>query len=135
MAVNAWFVAILPVLLALVGLGLDGGQVVVARAEVQAVADAAARGAASQLDTRVSSPLRAETGSPAELDVAAADGVARAYVAMQGARLVDIRADQQQVRVRVGRTVPMVFLRIVRLNSLWIEALGVAHPRRSPGGP
>ena len=33
------------------------------------------------------------------------------------------------VTVQVGQTVPMVFLRVLHINSGWIEARGVAHPR------
>lgn len=128
---TVWYVAIMPAFLLLIGLALDGGHLFVVRTEIQAVADGAARAAASQLDTSASSPLRADPTSPARLDTAAADRLARAYAASQGATVLNVTVDQQHVEVGVGRDVPTVFLRIAHRYSFWMEARGVAHPRRN----
>ncbi len=128
---TVWYVAIMPAFLLLIGLALDGGHLFVVRTEIQAVADGAARAAASQLDTSTSSPLRADPTSPARLDTAAADRLARAYAASQGATVLNVTVDQQHVEVDVGRDVPTVFLRIAHRYSFWMEARGVAHPRRN----
>jgi Flp pilus assembly protein TadG len=124
------FVAIgMPLFVSLVGLALDAGHLYAVHADLQAVADAAARAGAAQVDTSGSGPLRSQSGSPPQLDPVAAETAATAYAVYQGVEPVSVVADVQQVAVQVGQTVPMVFLRVLHINSRWIEARGVAHPR------
>lgn len=126
--VAVFFAILLPAFLAVIGLALDGGHLYAEHADLQAVADAAARAGAAAIDTTTSGGLRGETTSPARLDPAVAEARATAYAQYQGVQPLGVVASDAQVTVRVGRTVPTVFLRIVRLNTLWIEARGVAHP-------
>src|SRR2546428_10660582 len=119
----------MPLFVSLVGLALDAGHLYAVHTDLQAVADAAARAGAAQLNTTGGGALRSETGNPPQLDPAAAEAAATAYAVYQGVEPVSVVADVQQVAVHVGQTVPMVFLRVLHINSRWIEARGVAHPR------
>jgi hypothetical protein len=127
--VTVFFALLLPAFVAVVGLALDGGHVYAARADLQAVADAAARAGAGAIDTGAGGSLRSEAGSPPRLDPVLAEQRAAAYAESQGVQPLGVVADEGQVTVRIGRSVPTVFLRVARLNSLWIEARGVAHAR------
>jgi len=125
---TVFLVATMPLFLAVVGLALDGGQMFAQRTELQAIADTSARAGAVQLDT--GRMYREGTGvvflSPAD-----AEATARDYAAYHGvqADAVDVRADDSSVSVHVWRNVPTVFVRVVRINSLTIEAASTAHAR------
>ena len=133
---TVFFALLLPAFVAVVGLALDGGHMYAARTDLQAVADAAARAGAGARDTGAGGSLRGDSGGPPRLDPVLAEQRAAVYAELQGVQPLGVVADEGQVTVRVGRSVPTVFLRIARLNSLWIEARGVAHPRAgvSQGG-
>jgi uncharacterized membrane protein len=119
----------MPIFVSLVGLALDAGHLYAAHTDLQAVADSAARAGAAEIDTSVSGALRSTAGSPPRLNPLAAQVAARDYAVYQGVVPVSVVADEQQVTVLVGETVPMVFLRVLHIDSRWIEAGGVAHPR------
>lgn len=124
----------MPVLLAVVGLALDGGIVFDARRELQNVADTAAHAGATEIDAAHFQ----RTGGALALDARGAVGVAVEYVADynalhrpdQQATLDDVfvmGADRLVVRVsRVART---AFLRVVGVTSVRItaEAAGTAR--------
>lgn len=117
---------LLVVLVTVTGLALDGGQALVARREAQAVADAAARSGAEQLDER---SVRAGD-TPPLLDPTAAYSAAATYVAVQRpGMLATIVANTRQVDVHVSVTIPLTFMRLVGLNGATIEANGTAEPR------
>jgi Flp pilus assembly protein TadG len=117
---------LLVVLVTVTGLALDGGQALVARREAQAVADAAARSGAEQLDER---SVRAGD-TPPRLDPTAAYTAAATYVAIQRpGMLATIVANTRQVDVRISVTIPLTFMRLVGLNGATIEANGTAEPR------
>jgi Flp pilus assembly protein TadG len=124
-----FFALLLPAFLAVIGLALDGGHLYAERADLQAVADSAARAGAAAIDTSAAGGLRDDPASPPQLDSAEAQARAAAYAEYQGVQPLDVVADAGQVTVRVGHSIPTVFLRIVRVNTLWIEARAVAHPR------
>jgi uncharacterized membrane protein len=128
---------VLPLLLAVIGLALDGGVVFDARRELQNVADTAAHAGASEIDL---GHFR-ETGGLA-LDARAAVAVADQHVADYNA----LHPPRQQVTlevasvvgrdrlvVRVSRVARPAFLRIVGVTSVRVtaEAAGTA---RSGGG-
>ncbi len=61
------FVAVaMPLFVSLVGLALDAGHLYAVHTDLQAVADAAARAGAAQLDTTGGGALRSESGNPPE---------------------------------------------------------------------
>jgi Flp pilus assembly protein TadG len=126
---TVFFALMVPVFVSVVGLALDGGRILEKHADLEAVADAAARAGAAAMDTTASGALRADPSSPPTLDPAVAEGAARAYANYQGVVPLDVTANATQVMVHVGQRVPTVFLRVARLDSLWIEARGVAHPQ------
>ena len=127
--VTVFFALMVPVFVAVVGLALDGGRMLEKHADLEAVADAAARAGAAALDTSASGGLRSGASSLPTLNGLAAAEAARAYAEYHGVVPLAVTANETQVMVRVGQSVPTVFLRVARLNSLWIEARGVAHPR------
>jgi Flp pilus assembly protein TadG len=124
-----FFALMLPVFLAVVGLALDGGRILEKHADLEAIADASARAGAAAMDTSASSALRSDPSSPPTLDPGAAEDAAWAYAEYEGAVPLAVTADTSQVTVRVGERVPTVFLRVAHLDSLWIEARGIAHPQ------
>jgi Flp pilus assembly protein TadG len=127
--VTVFFAMLLPVLVAVLGLALDGGRMLEKHADLEAVADAAARAGAAALDTSASSGLRSDPTSPPVLDPAVAEAAARGYAEYQGVVPLAVIANTNQVMVRVGQRVPTVFLRVAHLDSLWIESRGSAHLR------
>src|SRR5260370_41774184 len=92
------FVAVaMPLFLSLVGLALDAGHLYALHTDLQAVADAAARAGAAQLDTTGGGALRSESGNPPQLDPAAAEAAAAADAVYQGGEPGSVVADGQQV--------------------------------------
>jgi Flp pilus assembly protein TadG len=127
--VTVFFALMLPVFLAVVGLALDGGRLLEKHADLEAIADAAARAGAAAMDTSVSGALRRDASSLPTLDPAAAEAAATAYAEYEGVVPLAVTSDSGQVLVRVGERIPTVFLRVVHLDSLWIESRGIAHPQ------
>jgi Flp pilus assembly protein TadG len=121
-------VVLLPVLLGLTGLVADGGQVLVARREVQGLAESAAHAGATQLDTTAA---RANPDQPAPIDPRAAELAAARYLAIQEPGLsATVRADTQQVVVHVtSRPIPMTFLRVAGIMQVQVAADATAEPR------
>src|SRR5437870_4263657 len=106
------FVVMLPFMLALLGLSLDGGQMLVTQRDIQGVAEGAARAGAEQLDQNAA---RNNPTAPAALDPKLTWNAAADYVAAQPPGLsATIDASTTQVRVEVtSGTVPVVFLRAI----------------------
>lgn len=117
----------MPVLLAVVGLALDGGVVFDARRELQNVADTAAHAGATEIDAEHFQ----RTGGALALDAHGAVGIAVEYVADYNALH---RPDQQatiddafvvgpdRLVVRVSRVARTAFLRIVGVTAVRITA-------------
>jgi uncharacterized membrane protein len=95
-------------LLAVLGLVADGGLVFARHRELQAVADAAARAGAAQLDEGV---YRASNGRIAQLDPARARQAARAYLQASGFDgHAEVSADLGSARVTLTQAMrPPVF--------------------------
>ena len=121
-------VVLLPVLLALIGLVADGGEVLVARREVQGLAQSAAHAGAAELDTQAA---RANPDRPAPLDPRAAELAAAQYIAIQEPGLTaTVRADGEHVVVHVtSRPVAMTLLRFAGIMQVQVEADASAAPR------
>jgi Flp pilus assembly protein TadG len=123
----------LPLLLTVVGVALDGGVVFDARRDLQNVADAAAHAGSTEIDLARFQQI----GDPA-LDARGAAQVAEAYVADYNA---SHRPDQRvtlddvsvpapdRIVVRVSRDARTAFLRIVGIASVRVtaEAAGTAR--------
>lgn len=121
-------VVLLPVLLGLTGLVADGGEVLVARRQLQGLAEGAAHAGAAQLDVTVA---RANPDRPAPLDPRAAELAAAQYIAIQEPGLsAAVRADAQQVVVHItSRPIPMTFLRLAGIMQVQVAADATAEPR------
>lgn len=129
MSLTTLFVAVLlPVLLALTGLVADGGQVLVARRQIQGLADSAAHAGAAELDPAAA---RSNPEQPTLLAPRAAELAAAQFIAIQEPGLTaTVRADTQHVVVHVtSRPIPMTLLRIAGIMQVQVEADASAEPR------
>jgi Flp pilus assembly protein TadG len=123
------FVVLLPFMLGLVGLTLDGGQMLVTQRQIQGIAEGAARAGAAQIDADAA---RTNPGAPAPLDPTLARAAAADYIAAQPPGLsATITADATRVRVQLtSRAVPVVFLRAIGYTTpIHVQAIAVAEPR------
>lgn len=124
-----WVAVMLPFFLAIIGLASDGGLVFEQRRELQALADAAARAGANQLDQTA---YRAS--GLTILNPTSARQASESYLIAQAPTLTgSVAANQQRVIVHVQREVPTGFLRIVRITSVTIGATAVAEVRHGIG--
>ena len=128
------FVVLLPMLLGVVGLSADGGQVLIARREAQALADSAAHAGAAEIDEAAA---RADTTVLVQLDPRAAEAEVANYIAVQDPGLsATIQADTGHVVVHlVSRPIPMTFLRLAGIESVRVTADATAEPRTGVVGP
>lgn len=124
--VIVWVAVMLPILfLPIVGLSMDAGAVFDARRETQNLADGAARTAGMEIDTselRKSGQIRLDPGN--------AQAAAREYLSRSGIAPGDAVVDASPTRatVTVYRTVTPLFLRLVKVQPVRVQATGVAQP-------
>jgi Flp pilus assembly protein TadG len=128
---TVFFVVMLPLFLAVAGLALDSSNLFVQRTQLQAIADAASRAGAIQVDE---AGLYSRADGVVRLDPTAAREAAMYYAMYNGALAEDVQADQSSVYVRMSRQVPTVFLRIVRITTMRIQAEATARPRYGVDG-
>ncbi len=123
------FVLLLPFMFGLLGLSVDGGQMLVTQRHIQGVAKGAARAGAEQLDKDAA---RNNPTAPAPLDQNLAWNAAADYVAAQPAGIsATINADSAQISVEVtSSAVPAVFLPAIGYKTpIHVRATAVAEPR------
>ena len=126
-----WVAVMLPFLLAVAGLSIDGGAAFNARLRLQQVAGAAARAGATQIDERA---YRESNGASVVLDGARARRVASDYLTQSGVALTGtVQAEPRRVVVEVSQDVPTSFLRVVGLTSVRISATAPAELRYGVG--
>lgn len=118
-----WVALLMPILLAIVGLALDGGTVFAARRQAQNTADAAARAGAQEIDV-----ARYRATGEVVLDDGWARYEARRYVAGLGSSDATVDITSNQVFVTVRRNVPLSFLKLIGVASVRIDASAVAAP-------
>jgi Flp pilus assembly protein TadG len=123
---TVFMVVMLPLFLSVAGLALDASNLFVQRTQLQAIADAAARAGAIQVDEP---GLYSRADGVVRLNPTAAREAAMYYAMYNGALAEDVQADDERVYVRVSRQVPMVFMRIVQIDTTRIQAEAVARPR------
>ncbi len=131
MSLTTLFVAVLLlILLALTGLVADGGQVMVARRQVQGLADSAAHAGAAELDS-AAARSNAEQPAPLALAPRAAELAVAQFIAIQEPGLTaSVQADRQHVVVHVtSRPIPMTLLRIAGIMQVQVTADASAEPR------
>ncbi len=123
------FVLLLPFMFGLLGLSVDGGQMLVTQRHIQGVAKGAARAGAEQLDKDAA---RNNPTAPAPLDPNLAWNAAANYIAAQPPGLsATINADSAQISVEVtSSAVPVVFLPAIGYKTpIHVRATAVAEPR------
>ncbi|WP_410645329.1 hypothetical protein [Amycolatopsis sp. lyj-346] len=122
--VSAFLVVLMAAILALAGLGLDGGLALAAKVRATGQAESAARVGAQAIDLaayRASGTLRLV---PAE-----ADGLARRYLAGVGATgTVTATADTVTVTVTTSQRTQL--LSLIGVPSIDAHGSGAAHPQR-----
>jgi Flp pilus assembly protein TadG len=126
-----WFTLSLPVFLSIAGLAIDGGVLLATRRQLQSVADGAARAGATRLDL---DRLRGSGGAEVRLDPARAREAAWSYLAERLASELEWQAgpttrvdvDGRHVHVVIQGTLHTVFLRLVHIESVPVEASAFA---------
>jgi uncharacterized membrane protein len=121
----------LPMFVSIAGLAIDGGVVLMARGELQSVADGAARAGATRLDKN---RLRASGGSDVQLDQSLAAAAANAYVDQRGAReftwqtqpVAQVEVTSRRVHVLIDATAQTAFLRIMHIDTVHVSASAFA---------
>jgi uncharacterized membrane protein len=112
-------------LLAVAALVVDGGVLFAARRDLQGLADGAARAGAMAVDVHT---LR-ET-EDVRLDPEDAEGAASAYLQAAGFRgTSSVSADILSVTVHVSDARPTVMMGLLGVDSVQVEARGIARPR------
>lgn len=127
-----WLVLVLPVLLGVAGLAIDGGVLLTSRRQLQSVADGAARAGATRLDQDL---LRNSGGADVQLDRALATQAARAYVSTavststlswQSTPDTQVETGVRRVHVTIRGSLQTAFLQIVHVDSMPVEATAFA---------
>lgn len=127
--VAAWFVVTAPLLLAFLGLVLDGGVMLLRSQMLDAASDAAALAATEAWDRdywKWSGKVR--------IDPVAAESLARQYLArnMPDARVVQVTvSSSNRVNVRTQISVPFFFMRIAGWESHVVESFSTAVRRNN----
>jgi Flp pilus assembly protein TadG len=128
---NTAFLALLSMaLLAMSGLAIDGGQLFVARRDAQALADAAARAGAGELDEIAA---RTNPDAPLQIDPVAAADAAAAYVTdvRPAATLAIVSVDAYYIAVQVTSSpVSVTLLQLAGVGTtVRVQATGVTAPQ------
>jgi Flp pilus assembly protein TadG len=121
-----WFIGAILVVTLLLGLVADGMLMFAAHRRAELLAESAARAGARQIDPRSAFD---NPHAPPQLDVAAAETIARAYVlSQQPDATVDTRADPDTILVTVHVQVPPTILHPPGQLTVDVVADGIAHP-------
>jgi len=121
-----WFMAAVLVVILCLALIEDGMLLFAAHRRAELLAESAARAGASQLDQVAA---RDHPTAPPQLDVAAAEQIARAYVLQQQPNAaVDASAGPETIVVTVALPVPPTILHPPGQPTIEMKADGTAHP-------
>ena len=121
-----WFMAAVLVVILCLALIEDGMLLFAAHRRAELLAESAARAGASQLDQVAA---RDHPTAPPQLDVAAAEQIARAYVLQQQPNAaVDASAGPETIVVTVALPVPPTILHPPGQPTIDVSADGTAHP-------
>lgn len=125
---SAFVVVLVPTLVLVAGLVLDGGRMVAARRDVQDVAQNAARAGANAV-----SVASVRTGSTA-VDAGRAQAATQAYLGRVGHRGT-VRVTGDLVEVEVSQSVPMQLLSLGGVGPRTVRAVEQARIVRGVDGP
>ena len=127
-----WVALMLPLFLSIIGLAIDGGIAFAERRELQNDADGAARAGAMQIDQEV---YRSSGGATVVLDENAAHAAATTYLESQGIKsTATIDVQPGRIDVRLTRTMPTAFVRLVGISTMQMTATAEARPRHGIAG-
>jgi uncharacterized membrane protein len=122
-----WFVVMLPLVLAVIGLAIDGEDVLRAHRRAQGAADGAARTGASQISVEHARRFPAD---PAVLDVDAAEQTAMAYMRQVYPDLTGTTSSDERVLVvQVRQEITPTFLQLLHIRTVTVSARAQAGPR------
>jgi len=119
-AISVFLAVLVPGLLLIIGLAVDGGAKVAAAQRANAIADEAARAGGQALD--VSAALTGEV----RVDPAAAVAAAQDYLARNGVPGTVTVVDGDTLYVTTSITQPTTFLGLIGISSLTVEGSGIA---------
>jgi Flp pilus assembly protein TadG len=123
--VIVWVTLLMPLLLAVVGLAIDGGVVFNQHLALERLASDATRVGAERLDPQV---YYGSNGQTIALDPVAARHAALVYLGQTAPGITGtVTADTRMVVVRVERDVPLPFLRIIRIDTAHVVATAQAQ--------
>src|SRR3954471_10654274 len=127
-ALSVFLAVLVPGLLLIIGLAVDGGAKVAATQRANAIADEAARAGGQALD--VSAALTGQV----RVDPAAAVAAAQDYLARNDVPGAVTVVDGDTLRVTTTITEPTTFLGLIGISSLTVEGAGTADLITDPNG-
>ncbi len=119
-AIGVFLAVLVPGLLLIIGLAVDGGAKVAATQRANAVADEAARAGGQALD------VAAALAGQVRVDPAAAVAAAQDYLARSEVQGVATVVDGDTLRVTTVVTEPTTFLGLIGISTLTVEGSGTA---------
>lgn len=115
--------------IAFLGLAVDGARLFLARRDMHNAVDAATLAGASELDEE---SFRSAGGSTPRLDPTAAEAAATEALVDSGLSpdaVAEIHADPLRIEVTVRRELPMVFLRVIGIDTQKVGADARSSPK------
>ncbi|WP_029429679.1 TadE/TadG family type IV pilus assembly protein [Blastococcus sp. URHD0036] len=119
-SISAFFAVLVPALLLVIGLAVDGGAKVAATQRANALADEAARAGGQALD--IAAALTGEI----RVDPTAAVAAAQDYLDRSGVAGTVTVVDGDTLRVTTTLTEPTTFLGLIGITTLTVEGAGTA---------
>ncbi|MGX5655507.1 TadE/TadG family type IV pilus assembly protein [Geodermatophilus nigrescens] len=119
-AISVFLAVLVPGLLLIIGLAVDGGAKVAATQRANAVADEAARAGGQALD------VAAALAGQVQVDPAAAVAAAQDYLGRTGVQGTVTVVDGDTLQVTTTITEPTTFLGLVGISALTVEGSGTA---------
>ena len=119
-AIGVFLAVLVPGLLLIIGLAVDGGAKVAATQRANAIADEAARAGGQALD------VPAALAGQVRVDPAAAVAAAQDYLARSEVQGVVTVVDGDTLRVTTVVTEPTTFLGLIGISTLTVEGSGTA---------
>ncbi|GAB3314335.1 hypothetical protein GCM10027451_29170 [Geodermatophilus aquaeductus] len=119
-AISVFLAVLVPGLLLIIGLAVDGGAKVAATQRANAVADEAARAGGQALD------VAAALAGQVQVDPAAAVAAAQDYLARTGVQGAVSVVDGDTLQVTTTLTEPTTFLGLIGIATLTVEGTGTA---------
>ncbi|WP_116451683.1 TadE/TadG family type IV pilus assembly protein [Blastococcus litoris] len=120
-AISVFLAVLVPGLLLIIGLAVDGGAKVQATQRANAIADEAARAGGQAID------VSAALGGEVRIDVPAAIAAAQEYLDRTGVPGAVAVVDGDTLQVTTTITEPTTFLGLIGISTLTVEGAGTAE--------